>query len=74
MGGKPLALATIYRIFANPFYAGIIRWDGGLYPGNHEPIITHDEFETVRRRVERPGTAKPQRHKFAYTGMIRCGA
>jgi DNA invertase Pin-like site-specific DNA recombinase len=73
-GGKPLALSSIYKILSNPFYAGIIVWDGQSYPGKHVPVVTIDEFQEVRRLLQRPGTAKPQRHEFAFTGLIRCGS
>lgn len=74
IGGKPLALNTIYRILTNPFYAGIIEWDHQLFPGKHEPVVTIDEFDRVQALLGRPGRPKPQKHSFAFTGMIRCGA
>ncbi len=73
-GGRPLSLASLYRIFSNPFYAGYIRWNGQLYPGKHEPMITWKEFERLQATLGRPGTEKPQKHVFAYTGLVRCGA
>ena len=73
-GGRPLSMASLYRIFRNPFYAGYIRWNGQLYPGKHEPIITWKEFERLQTMLGRPGTKKPQKHAFPYTGLIRCGA
>ena len=72
-GGRPLSLASLYRIFSNPFYAGFIRWNGQLYPGKHEPMITWKEFQRLQTVLGRPGTQKPQKHAFAYTGLIRCG-
>ena len=74
MGGKPLALCSVYRILANPFYAGVIRWGGATYAGNHEPVVTLDEFERVRQLMQLPDKPKPQRYAFAYTGLIHCGA
>ncbi|MGX1412791.1 recombinase family protein [Bradyrhizobium elkanii] len=74
IGGRPLALSSIYKILGNPFYAGIIKWGGQTYPGKHDAVITIDEFERVRSLLERPGRARPKRHAFAFTGMIRCGA
>ncbi|MCW2114434.1 recombinase family protein [Bradyrhizobium elkanii] len=74
IGGRPLALSSIYQILSNPFYAGIIVWGGQTYPGKHEPVTTIDEFERVRSLLDRPGRARPKRHTFAFTGMIRCGS
>jgi len=72
--GEPLALSSLYQIFANPFYAGYFYWNGRLYPGKHEPLITMAEFKRLQEWLGRPGTEKPQRHSFPFTGLIRCGA
>jgi DNA invertase Pin-like site-specific DNA recombinase len=73
-GGKPLALSTIYKMLGNPFYAGTIIWNGRAYPGKHEPIVTLDEFNRVQQLIKRPGHAQPSKHRFAFTGLIRCGS
>jgi len=73
-GGRPLSRGCLYNVLGNPFFAGYIRWNGQLYPGKHQPMITWREFERLQVMLGRPGTEKPQRHEFAYTGLIRCGA
>jgi hypothetical protein len=73
MGGVPVGTATVHRILTRPFYAGLIIWNGETYLGRHEPIISVEEFEHVQRMLRRPSAQKPHRHRFAYTGMIRCG-
>ena len=72
-GGSPLSMSSVYKILNNPFYAGVIVWNGQTYPGKHEPVISIDDFHAVRRLLKRPGRPKMQRHAFAFTGMIRCG-
>ena len=66
-------MRSIYKILSNPFYAGIIVWNAQTYPGKHEPVVSIDEFQRVRELLDRPGRPRPQRHLFAFTGMIRCG-
>ena len=73
-GGKPIALSTLYRTFSNPFYAGIIVWNGERMPGKHPAMITLDEFDAVQHIIGRPGHPQPKRHSFAYTGLMRCGS
>ena len=73
IGGTPLAMSTIYKILSNPFYAGIILWNGQTYPGKHDPVVSIDEFQNVRALLERPGQQRPKKYSFAFTGMIRCG-
>jgi len=72
-GGASLAVGSTYSILTNPFYAGIILWNAQTYPGKHEPVVNLDEFERVQRLIGRPDQIRPQRHEFAFTGMIRCG-
>jgi len=69
-----LTKSGMYRIFTNLFYAGIIgRKNGTQYQGKHEPMITLEEFDHVQMLLGRTGSPRPQRHKFAFTGCIRCG-
>ena len=38
--GKMLSVSNIQRILSNPFYYGVFRYNGEVYEGTHEPIIT----------------------------------
>lgn len=73
-GGTPLSLSSIYRVLTNPFYAGIIEWNGQLHPGRHQPMITLGEFERIQAHFGRPIKARPKQTSFPFTGLIRCGA
>lgn len=72
-GGKPIAAATVYRILANPFYAGIIRWRDGTYAGKHEALCTLDEQALIRAQLAARRKPRPKRYCFAFTGLMRCG-
>lgn len=72
-GGKALTASGLYRIFSNPFYTGHIVYHGKWYQGRHPAMITLDQFERAQVLLGKPGRASPQRHVFAYTGLIRCG-
>src|SRR5262249_27252018 len=74
IGGQLITRSYFYTILRNPFYAGMIVWDGVSYMGKNEPMVTLDEFERVQQILGGPGTVRPQKHTFAFTGMIRCGA
>jgi site-specific DNA recombinase len=73
-GGTPLAPSTTYKILTNPFYAGLILWNGEIHPGKHEPVVTVAEWERVQKLLGRTSSQRPQKYRFAFTGMIRCGA
>lgn len=72
-GGKPLALATVYKMLGNPFYAGRILWKGEVHPGAHPSVVTEAEFEEIQRRLSRGGKVRRTRRNFPFTGLIRCG-
>ncbi len=54
-GGKPLSRSRIYKMFTDPFYCGLIRYKGRLYPGKHEPMVTADEFDRVQLLLDKKG-------------------
>jgi site-specific DNA recombinase len=73
--GTSLGRATIHQMLRNPIYAGSFYWNGKLYEGKHEPLISpeiHDRilgifdrrFEKRHRKVTRD---------FAYGRLIECG-
>jgi len=72
IGGRPIALASTYKIFNNAFYAGMLVRAGETRAGKHPPMITMEEFEQVRAFLGRPDRPRPIANQFAYTGLIVC--
>ena len=72
LGGKPLALSGMYKIFSNPFYAGHILHKGERRQGKHKAMITLTEFDKVQNTLGRKGKARPQTKKSAFTGLFVC--
>jgi DNA invertase Pin-like site-specific DNA recombinase len=72
MGGNPLGESTLYRIFTNIFYAGIIEHLGQQYQGKHEAMITPLEYDRVQILLGREGKPRTTKRAFAFTGLIRC--
>jgi DNA invertase Pin-like site-specific DNA recombinase len=73
LGGSPLSVSGIYRVLANPFYAGHILFADQWYPGKHEAMITVAQFERAQVLLGRTNAARPKKHTYAYTGIMRCG-
>ena len=75
--GKPLSRSGMYRLFNNPFYYGWFEYGGKnnkqLCKGSHEPMITEEEFDRVQKLLGRKGKPRPKEHRFAFTGLMRCG-
>ncbi len=64
---------NIERILNNPFYIGAFKYRGKLYSdGQHEAIISKDVYFTVQRLLTLKYPTKPQKHDFAYNGLIKC--
>ncbi len=71
-GDKELSRSAIYKIFTNPFYAGIIMHADQQYEGKHEPMVILEEYDRVQILLGRKGKPRPKTHEFAFTGLIRC--
>ena len=72
-GSRPLSASEIYRMFNNPFYYGYFNYNGGIHKGEHDSMITIDEFERVQELLGNKDKTKSQTHEFSFTGIIRCG-
>ena len=74
--GTKLGRSTIYRILSNPFYFGAFEYplkSGTWYRGNHETIITEEEFDRVQYLLGKKGRPRPKRHVFDFLGVMKCG-
>src|SRR5580698_2146818 len=71
-GEKELATSTIYKLFTNIFYTGLFEWAGSTYRGNHEAMITLEEYDKVQFLLGKEGRPRLKTHDFAYTGIIKC--
>jgi len=70
--GGPIDARTLYRIFANPFYTGMIR--KGTKPGIHPPMVTREEFDLAQKILRRDQRERPKKYSFTYAGLLRCGS
>ncbi len=78
-GGRPLSMAQAYKMLVDPFYYGMFFWNDEisgkkeLIKGNHQAVVTENEFNRVQIILGRKGKAQPKTKEFAFTGLIRCG-
>lgn len=71
--GKPLSRSKAHELFINPFYYGNFFYGGVLHKGNHEPMITEEEFNQAQIILGNKQKPRHQTHMLAYTGVISCG-
>lgn len=75
--GNPISYAGIYRLLANPRYAGKVPdpyKEGVFYEANFPAMITAEEYDRVQRILGKKGKPRLCKEKFfVLRGMIRCG-
>ena len=69
----PIRFSHVFSVLKNRFYAGLISHGGNLYRGEHEPMITVEQFEQVQKQLGRNDAPRPSRHAFLFRGLLRCG-
>ncbi len=72
--GRALAVSNYQKMLKNPIYTGLMRFNGEIHEGKHEPIITKklfDEVQEVMARKSKPKT--PTLKPYIYRGLFRCG-
>ncbi|KUK51712.1 MAG: Recombinase [candidate division TA06 bacterium 32_111] len=73
--GKMLSISNYQYILKNPFYHGLIRYNGEYFEGKHEPIIAKklfDEAQEVMKQKSKPQKADKMKF-FLYRGLFKCG-
>jgi site-specific DNA recombinase len=70
--GRPLMRSHITKLLSHNFYLGKIPWDGQVYPGKHDPLISTDLFDAVQRKMKRKNPPKYSKHRWLFQGLFLC--
>lgn len=74
--GNPFERRTIDRILHNPFYCGIVSWNGVEFEGAHEVRISKERFDRRQRLIasrKRPMKARNvSTCKHWLSGLLKC--
>jgi site-specific DNA recombinase len=75
-GAKPLGTSNLQRLLRHPYYMGIVRYRGVLYPGRHEPLVTPEAWQKVQEVLVANNVAgeKQREHNHYLKGSVYCGA
>ncbi|MXQ49556.1 recombinase family protein [Streptococcus pneumoniae] len=79
-GGKTWSYRAVRVALDNPVYAGYVRYEGKLYNGLHDPIITKELYDKTQEELkirQRTATEKfnprPFQAKYMLSGIAQCG-
>lgn len=72
---RTVSANTWHRILNDPYYIGVIRFKGELFPARHEPLIPRDLFALVQEIYkERSAPTRRDRTHFHYLKkQLYCG-
>jgi site-specific DNA recombinase len=77
--GNKIHYTTIQRMLTNPFYYGVFRLKGELYPGSHPAMISKALYDKVQKQLEakyRPVNWTEERKStkgFLFSELGKCG-
>jgi site-specific DNA recombinase len=58
IGGSPISAGLFHKIMSNPLYVGQISYQGQIYDGEHEAIVSREQWDKVQ--AVRQGRTKDQ--------------
>ncbi len=67
--------SQIETMLKNPFYYGVMRYDGGVYPHKYEPIIdkhTFDKVQLINDQRTNEKTKTNIKQVFTFSGLLKC--
>ena len=73
--GKMLSVSNFQYLLQNPFYHGLIRYNGEYFEGKHESIISKKLFDQVQEVMKQKSKLKQKDDKmkyFLYRGFFHC--
>lgn len=75
--GNPFESRSVERILKNPFYYGLVAWNGITFMGTHEVHYSKERFEERMKKIQT--TYKPLKRrdvsscKHWLSGILKCG-
>ena len=72
--GKPISTGMVFKALKDPFYYGMMRIKGELYPHKYEPLISKELFDKVQQ-IRLGYHKKPFKYAskpFIFRGLVKC--
>ncbi len=73
--GKPLVVSHLHTLLRHPYYMGMVRYRGAIYPGKHEQLVTPQTWHEVQKLLTAKHLSgeKQREHPHYLRGSIYCG-
>ena len=73
--GKKPSHSIFVATLKNPFYAGLMKWNGEIKQGKHTPMITPKEHKQVLNILanHNRNVCRRRKHNFLLRGFVYCG-
>jgi site-specific DNA recombinase len=72
---RPLRVSHLHTLLRHPYYVGIVRYQGVLYPGKHPALTDHETWQRVQEMLTAKHLSgeKHREHPHYLKGSIFCG-
>jgi site-specific DNA recombinase len=70
--GNKIVTSRIHKLLQDPFYIGKFYWNGKIYKGMHEPIISEELFERVQLRLKRKNVTLYRKRNHLFREITVC--
>ena len=70
---RPLTIRSVHHILRNPYYAGVVTFNGVEHPGTHEPLVDAATWASVQGiLVSRRNGERSRTHDHYLKGTVYC--
>lgn len=70
--GSKVIKSRMHQFLSDPFYCGMLRWNGKVHEGKQTPIISKELFDTVQMILNQKTTPKYRKHITTFKGLLKC--
>ena len=70
---RPLTTRSMHHLLRNPYYAGVVTFNGVEHPGTHEPLVSTATWASVQDiLVSRRNGERSRTHEHYLKGTVYC--
>ena len=70
--GKRLTTSHTHRLLSDPFFMGKMRWNGKIYRGSQESLVSMELFDRVQKILARKSVPYYRKHNYLFRRVFRC--